>query len=829
MGVKIPSSNLTVFSLLSVFILGLAISSSQAQVAITDANRFEVSFSEDQTVTRSQSVNLSVADLERLVGEAVPVAGNLPQWTDRSSSGFYVGQMANQLAVNGLRPASDESVFAKMSFRNDTGTDFSAIEVAFDFVYRSDSSLNGSLQLYFRVNRNEWREVPGSSVALASLQRGSSEWSSFSIQSNIGQMYLRNGDRIEFAWIPGAETSTSAGELPIALQQIELNPQRAQVQPPSRGSLIITEIMTSEPDADRPEFIEIFNPTSSSIPLRGMTLETGSGSIVVQSDVSVQPYSFFVMVSAGRHTEIPFEYGYRYPVKLLSPGSGYAELRFGNEESAKATYDMAEAGIAMELDRVSNAFDGYTSMQYMNASPFEIGDRLRGTPGRRGVTSRMFAHRVDQPGWHLISLPGIPNARLNRQGGFEFMDTAGSEIVPDNSSMRQLVLIYTERGESPAAIYVDEAERVGSDFRRTDIESGGSSTGFSFLTVPGIQPVQVGRLVNEMNLPVTPAIMTWDAELQTFRLKFGSDAVVNPWNPVIINSEVQTPVSVLDEDRTSSAADLDRFITFRFFEEQQRREVLKDEAILGFVDSRRLRTERRFDLPRLNPLIHPDNAQDTELTMMHLSNSRSAQRSNSFTHLPYELDDTYRIGIGLTTTKPAMQGVLEWSVMEDIPDEWVLILEDRVTGNEINMREQSSYRFRYTTTASIDRDRIAENPFSPVVPKEDERFAVTLKPYQPALETAGGDVRPGSVELRQNYPNPFNPATNIVYYLPEERHIRIGIYNVVGQQVALLVDDTMRAGENSVVWNASDMPSGIYIVQLETGNRIFTRKITLIK
>jgi len=91
------------------------------------------------------------------------------------------------------------------------------------------------------------------------------------------------------------------------------------------------------------------------------------------------------------------------------------------------------------------------------------------------------------------------------------------------------------------------------------------------------------------------------------------------------------------------------------------------------------------------------------------------------------------------------------------------------------------------------------------------------------------DVSPESIELRQNYPNPFNPTTTVVFYLPNSTQVRIGVYNVVGQQVGVLVDDFMSSGEHSVIWNAMDMPSGIYIVQLETGNTVKTRKITLIK
>ncbi len=104
-----------------------------------------------------------------------------------------------------------------------------------------------------------------------------------------------------------------------------------------------------------------------------------------------------------------------------------------------------------------------------------------------------------------------------------------------------------------------------------------------------------------------------------------------------------------------------------------------------------------------------------------------------------------------------------------------------------------------------------------------------MKPYESSDIGTAEAEKPGSVELRQNYPNPFNPATNIVFYLPEERPVKVGVYNIVGQQVALLAEENMGEGEHTITWNASEMPSGVYIVQLEVGSRIFTRKITLIK
>jgi len=65
--------------------------------------------------------------------------------------------------------------------------------------------------------------------------------------------------------------------------------------------------------------------------------------------------------------------------------------------------------------------------------------------------------------------------------------------------------------------------------------------------------------------------------------------------------------------------------------------------------------------------------------------------------------------------------------------------------------------------------------------------------------------------------------------MPEEGEIKLSIFNIVGQPVAVLLEGTRAQGEHSLEWDASDMPSGIYIYQLEVGTKIMTRKMTLVK
>jgi hypothetical protein len=83
--------------------------------------------------------------------------------------------------------------------------------------------------------------------------------------------------------------------------------------------------------------------------------------------------------------------------------------------------------------------------------------------------------------------------------------------------------------------------------------------------------------------------------------------------------------------------------------------------------------------------------------------------------------------------------------------------------------------------------------------------------------------------LQQNYPNPFNPTTKIVYRVQSREFVELRVFDVLGREVAALVDERKEAGEYTSEWKAEGMPSGVYYYRLVTGNRIETRKAVLIR
>jgi len=93
---------------------------------------------------------------------------------------------------------------------------------------------------------------------------------------------------------------------------------------------------------------------------------------------------------------------------------------------------------------------------------------------------------------------------------------------------------------------------------------------------------------------------------------------------------------------------------------------------------------------------------------------------------------------------------------------------------------------------------------------------------------------PHAFNLYNNYPNPFNPVTTLRYDLPENSHVTITIYDMLGRQVKTLINQTQDAGFRSVIWDATNdygkpVSAGIYLYQIQTGEFMQTKKMVLLK
>jgi hypothetical protein len=131
----------------------------------------------------------------------------------------------------------------------------------------------------------------------------------------------------------------------------------------------------------------------------------------------------------------------------------------------------------------------------------------------------------------------------------------------------------------------------------------------------------------------------------------------------------------------------------------------------------------------------------------------------------------------------------------------------------------------YASVAQMTNELIAAyNASSPQVAPFAHYDRCTTIPKQ-ARDTAPAITSP--LALSQNYPNPFNPSTTISFSIPVDGTVFLAVYDALGREVAMLVDETRTAGQYSVHFDATDLPSGSYICRLTAGGQTLTRWMTL--
>jgi uncharacterized protein (DUF1501 family) len=153
------------------------------------------------------------------------------------------------------------------------------------------------------------------------------------------------------------------------------------------------------------------------------------------------------------------------------------------------------------------------------------------------------------------------------------------------------------------------------------------------------------------------------------------------------------------------------------------------------------------------------------------------------------------------------------------------VLPASATVND-NIAMQFDFRMIY---ASILRDWFGASTtkVQTVLPNHTDKLPlIQTSAILAAPEQATG---PTGFSLEQNYPNPFNPTTVFSCQLPVASMVRLVVYDILGREVAVLIDGEMPAGRHSVTFDARDLASGVYLYRLEAGTFIETKRMTLLR
>ncbi len=153
---------------------------------------------------------------------------------------------------------------------------------------------------------------------------------------------------------------------------------------------------------------------------------------------------------------------------------------------------------------------------------------------------------------------------------------------------------------------------------------------------------------------------------------------------------------------------------------------------------------------------------------------------------------------------------------------WVSYSQKTVTIDQLRAKEEKAAVFSF----AIDK-------LAPVNKEESLTFAIRSKTGETWTKEIKIQVSPPEkFELLQNYPNPFNPTTTICYQLTRDSKVQLKVYNLLGQQVATLVDGEKQAGYHQEIFDASRYASGMYIYRIvyinESGKQSSDRKTMMV-
>ena len=97
------------------------------------------------------------------------------------------------------------------------------------------------------------------------------------------------------------------------------------------------------------------------------------------------------------------------------------------------------------------------------------------------------------------------------------------------------------------------------------------------------------------------------------------------------------------------------------------------------------------------------------------------------------------------------------------------------------------------------------------------------------LTSVSNTLAPAAFVMKQNYPNPFNPSTNIDFSLVKSGYVSLKVYNVLGQEVATLIEGNLESGPHTAMWNATNLTTGMYFAKLTSNNTTLLVKMNLVK
>lgn len=450
-------------------------------------------------------------------------------------------------------------------------------------------------------------------------------------------------------------------------------------------------------------------------------------------------------------------------------------------------------------------------------------------------------------GWYVVnedinSFEGVDAESFlwnEETSAFEVFDVYSdfeTEGKPRVSYLTKEQLLELENAKDSTIIEINEfiEEELKFSISATDVDENGiinGSEGFNFLRNSTKNPIVVSNLLSSISEEIEtgkiyPFVYLWENDGQGWV----TSSILKESDVIPSNSSFW-----IRADSVFDPVELTLFVPPSNNAEALEEEVIEPESGIGIslkgVNLQKYITINFFNEGEESPrdIISPELEAELKVNADDFLFFGLSTGLNWNSQINLKLIESQKLVFPLSF-KTSESGLLTLGITEwrNIPSDWKIILEDLELEKEYELSQNWTFEFEYLNS-EYENDKSNEGKPSLIkesIETENHRFNLLIIP--PGVEETESLV-PDEISLGQNYPNPFNPTTTIAFYLPEAVPVKLSVFNVVGQPVAVLTEGTLGAGDHEFEWDASGLPSGMYIYQLEVGNKILTQKMTLVK
>ena len=659
-------------------------------------------------------------------------------------------------------------------------------------------------------------------------------------------------------------------------------------------SVVINEILyDAQGDANRDghispsgdQFIELVNISDGALAIGGWSLSNRAGVIFTFPEGTVIPTRGAFVVFADEPTGSGFGGAYLFSAGTLNLNTDGDTIFLHNADGITVTSTTYDGAVGKESivrsPEETGPFRSHSSVRSGRGSLFfSPGTRADGSPFGSAFATGLRGGE----GWRLISSP-VRDTRFNDMfGNFWTQGMPGSDVptgagslyewefgtqnnfspIGDMSDMMQpgrgyAIYVYEDndyrtpgmQGGFPKVIRSDKEENqstVRVAVKSEDVDKNGKinqQEGFNLLGNPfavNISAHAVIEALQAVDSRVNANLYVWEASAGAGNGRFAvvdgsekSEATITPFQAFFVRYTGDEISGTVRFDRSRLSQNKNAY--------PETRVETKGENNLELT----LGDGNQFDVYQIhfqeNGQVGEDQYDGYKLfslneNALNLFSTLAEETRLAKNILPplssMKGGEERRIALGYDVPR-RNDYTFSWQLPDRLPEDFQLYLIDNETGQQIDMRTRDAYK----TTLSLNENR-SQSSFSgqerarPTLSKyningKSDRFELRIVRMQKEVKQA--EPLKKDVVLSPNYPNPFNAQTQMDLDLQEKMHVRVTVWNIVGQKVATMKDEVMDAGrDHPLIWNVpANMPSGIYICKVEAGGSVITRKMTLVK